>query len=110
MFTEKRVTQLLRVFGVLDSAVVMEWGFPCCVGKTQDASSCSDLLVCCGELHGQCCPRSPCCFLELQGVAKGLELFFTKPSSVLILSSFLLRVPAGQLTMLSGNVGTERSD
>ena len=42
-------------------------------------------------------------------VAKGLRWFFTKLSSVLVLPSFLNREPAGQLTMLSGNAGTERS-
>lgn len=43
-------------------------------------------------------------------VAKGIRWFCTKPSSVLLSPSFLHREPAGQLTMLSGNAGTERSD
>lgn len=46
----------------------------------------------------------------MQGTAKGLGIFLNKPSSLLVSSSYLPRVPAGQLTMLSGNAGIVRSD
>lgn len=41
--------------------------------------------------------------------AKGLGFFLTEPRSVPVSSSFLLRAPAGLLTMRSVNAGTARS-
>ena len=60
----------------------------------------------CGRLCGQTVPHT---LVFSRVAAKGLRWFFTKPSSVLVSPSFLCREPAGQLTMLSGNAGTERS-
>lgn len=58
----------------------------------------------------QTCPKCPWCSLELQGTAKGLGMFFTESRSAPVPFSCLPRVPAGQLTMLTGNAGTARSD